>query len=79
MARFEPNIGLDPGAFLDGLEMLIELLIRDAQSHLAKQLDEARGDVVSDYQKYLEKTWLEEIRQKYPVVINRELLKQMTP
>ena len=55
------------------------VIINEVRPSEPKQLDEARGDVVSDYQKYLEKTWLEEIRQKYPVVVNRELLKQMTP
>ncbi len=55
------------------------VIINEVRPPEPKQLDEARGDVVSDYQKYLEKTWLEEIRQKYPVQVNRDLLKQMAP
>lgn len=55
------------------------VIIKEVRSPEPKQLDEARGDVVSDYQNYLEETWIEEIRQKYPVVINKEVLKQLAP
>jgi peptidyl-prolyl cis-trans isomerase SurA len=40
-----------------------------------KKLDEARGLVISDYQNYLEKQWIDELRVKYPVKVNQELLK----
>lgn len=33
-----------------------------------------RGKVTSDYQDALEKTWIETLRAKYPVVINQEVL-----
>ncbi|MBW6490028.1 MAG: peptidylprolyl isomerase [Lentimicrobium sp.] len=39
-----------------------------------KQLDEARGLITSDYQNYLEKIWIKELRQKYPYTVNREVL-----
>ncbi len=41
-----------------------------------KKLEEAEGQVVSDYQAYLEKKWMHELREKYPVVIQQnELIK----
>ena len=40
-----------------------------------KQLDEAKGLITADYQNYLEKTWISELRGKYPVKINEEVLK----
>jgi peptidyl-prolyl cis-trans isomerase SurA len=39
-----------------------------------KELDECRGLVTADYQNYLEANWIEELRAKYAVQVNRELL-----
>jgi peptidyl-prolyl cis-trans isomerase SurA len=42
-----------------------------------KSLDESRGLVTADYQNYLEKKWIEELRNKYPVHVNKELLSKI--
>lgn len=42
-----------------------------------KTIDETRGLVISDYQDYLEKQWVAELRKKYPVQINRDILSQI--
>ncbi len=39
-----------------------------------KPLEEAKGYVVADYQEYLENQWINELRQKYPVTVNQEVL-----
>jgi peptidyl-prolyl cis-trans isomerase SurA len=36
-----------------------------------KNLNETRGVATSDYQNYLEKQWVTELRQRYPVVVNQ--------
>lgn len=36
-----------------------------------RSFEEARGLVINDYQAELEKRWLEELKKKYPVVINK--------
>jgi peptidyl-prolyl cis-trans isomerase SurA len=38
-----------------------------------KQLKESRGLVTADYQNLLEKQWIQELRNKYPVVINEKV------
>jgi peptidyl-prolyl cis-trans isomerase SurA len=40
-----------------------------------KKLDEAKGLITADYQNFLEKAWIAELRVKYPVQVDRELLK----
>lgn len=42
-----------------------------------KKLDECRGLVIADYQNYLEKIWIEQLRVKYPVNINKEVLETL--
>ncbi len=39
-----------------------------------KNLKEAKGYIVSDYQEYLEKTWLADLRSKYPVTVDEAVL-----
>lgn len=36
---------------------------------------DVRGQVTADYQNYLEEKWIEELRTKYPVTIDKEILK----
>ena len=38
-----------------------------------KELDDARGIVTADYQNLLEEQWIIELKEKYPVVINKEV------
>ncbi|WP_298239237.1 peptidylprolyl isomerase [uncultured Algibacter sp.] len=42
-----------------------------------KPFEEAKGSVISDYQADKEKSWLNELKEKYPVVINQSILKQV--
>ncbi len=39
-----------------------------------KTLDEARGLVTADYQTFLEEKWISDLRAKYPVTVNEEVL-----
>lgn len=39
-----------------------------------KTLSEARGIITADYQNYLEQNWLKELRKKYTVVVNQDVL-----
>lgn len=40
-----------------------------------KTIQEARGTITSDYQDYLEKQWLQELREKYDYTVNEKQLK----
>ena len=39
-----------------------------------KKLNEARGIITADYQNFLEKEWIKELRSKYPFEVNKEVL-----
>ncbi len=43
----------------------------------AKELSEIRGMVIAEYQNSLEKEWITNLRNKYPVTINEELFKTL--
>jgi peptidyl-prolyl cis-trans isomerase SurA len=43
-----------------------------------KKLEEARGLYISAYQEYLEQKWLQELKKKYKIKINRKLLKTIS-
>ena len=42
-----------------------------------KSFEEARGLVISDYQGFLESQWIEELKKKYPVVVNEAELQKL--
>ena len=44
-----------------------------------KTLDEAKGQVISNYQNYLEAYWIKDLQDRYPVFINQEVLNSILP
>lgn len=53
--------------------VIVKKIVRPAP----KELHETRGQVTSDYQDYLEKQWIKELRNKYDVEVNRSLLSKI--
>lgn len=43
----------------------------------AKELDETRGRVISDYQDFIEKNWIKELQNRYTVNVNKKSLKKL--
>ena len=43
-----------------------------------KTFEDARGDVVSDFQDSIDKKWIAELKKKYPVKVNEEVLKNIS-
>lgn len=42
-----------------------------------RAFNEIRGMIVADYQDYLEQQWVSELRAKYPVVVNKQILEKI--
>ncbi|MCU0339558.1 MAG: peptidylprolyl isomerase [Spirosomaceae bacterium] len=51
--------------------------ITEIQAARTKTFAEARGAVINELQKTLEKNWLEQLRQQFPVQINEEELRKL--
>ena len=59
----------------DGKTMAV--VIHNTLEPGTKQLNEVRGLVTADYQNHLEKEWIKELRNKYPIKVSYELLSQI--
>lgn len=68
--------GLSPMAKLNDSSYRF-VLIKEIVKPEPKNLKEAKGYIVSDYQEYLEKTWLAQLRSKYPIVLDESVFKSL--
>jgi len=66
-----------PGPVLEDVGSSTFVIVKGQRSPEPKKLDEARGQITSDYQEFLESEWLKSLKEKYPVSINQDLLKQI--
>ncbi|MCB0754360.1 MAG: peptidylprolyl isomerase [Flavobacteriales bacterium] len=64
------------GPFKDG-DNDVYVLVKEVIEPTPKTLKEARGLVTAEYQNYLEKEWIKELREKYKYTANADLLKQI--
>jgi peptidyl-prolyl cis-trans isomerase SurA len=55
------------------------IILKGVRDPEPKALDEARGQITSDYQNYLESQWINELKMKYPVEVDKELLSGIKP
>jgi peptidyl-prolyl cis-trans isomerase SurA len=53
------------------------ILIEEVLKPQSKMLNEIKGTVISDYQNYLEKSWIKELKDKFDVQINNRTLEQI--
>jgi peptidyl-prolyl cis-trans isomerase SurA len=70
--RISWSVGLQQ-VELDGQFYLVE--VKRLVAPGVKSFEEARSSVISDYQDYLEKQWLIELRKKFPVKMNNKAKK----
>jgi peptidyl-prolyl cis-trans isomerase SurA len=63
-----------PGPVSESEDSYTFIIVKGLRSPEPKKLDEARGQITSDYQEYLEDEWLRILKEKYPVAVNQDLL-----
>jgi len=59
----------------DGHYLLVR--VHEVQPQQPKKMNEIRGLLIADYQQYLEEQWLKELRNKYSVHVDRDVLQQI--
>jgi len=61
----------------DNEDKLLEFFNKNAKQYPGKFFYEVRGQVIGDYQQYLENDWIKTLRAKYNVKINDDELKKL--
>ena len=64
--------GLSPNVEKNNQVVFVNII--ENMPAMPKAMDEAKGLITADYQNYLEKNWIGELRKKYPVTVNEQLL-----
>jgi len=52
-------------------------ILKTYPANMPRNYSEAKGLVISDYQVELEKTWVAELKKKYPVKIDEKVFQQI--
>jgi peptidyl-prolyl cis-trans isomerase SurA len=68
-----------PGPVIENDGISTFVIVKGIRSPEPKKLDQARGQITSDYQESLESEWLKGLKEKYPVTINQDLLNSIKP
>ena len=72
---FSWDTGLNKQKLIDELEGKYSFVIIEKKlPSQVKELQEAKGLITAAYQDYLESTWLDSLRKKYPIQINKDIL-----
>ena len=74
------NTTIDSVKWEKGIQKISDtrfVYIREILPAQPKLLTEARGVFTSEYQNYLEKEWIKELRNMYPVKVNEEVVKSI--
>lgn len=53
------------------------VLVRKVLDETEKTFKEAKGKVISEYQEIVEKNWINNLKEKYPVTVNMKVLKRV--
>lgn len=53
------------------------IYVKEVMPEKIKEFDETRGAVISAYQDKLEKDWIEQLKKKYPLKLNKKVLKKI--
>jgi peptidyl-prolyl cis-trans isomerase SurA len=53
------------------------LKVKEVKPAQEKTIDECRGKVISDYQQFLENSWVDELKKEFKVNVNQEVFEKI--
>jgi peptidyl-prolyl cis-trans isomerase SurA len=70
------NAGVEKGIVeLENADGIVKFAyIKGKLGPMPKELNEIKGLMTADYQNYLEQEWIKELRAKYKIVVNKDVL-----
>ena len=71
--KSEKKLGLNSDILIDDGSVVL-VYVKNKIPATNKDLKDVRGKVISDYQSYLENRWIDKLRKKYTIKINKEVL-----
>jgi len=57
---------------------IFSLVIKTYPEDQQRSFADARGLVINDYQNFLEKKWIEELKKKYPIIVNEKVFQTIS-
>jgi len=72
MVEWKPGVSDAINSDVENLTVFVKIV--EVIPPQQKELDESRGLVTADYQSFLEKEWIDQLKQKYPVNTNEGVL-----
>ena len=75
--NFAPGLITDPVINKGDGTSIFSLIIKTYPENQQRSFADARGLVINDYQNFLEKKWIEELKKKYPVTINEKVFQSI--
>ncbi len=57
---------------------IFSLVIKTYPEDQQRSFADARGLVINDYQNFLEKKWIEELKKKYPIIVNEKVFQSIS-
>ena len=64
--------GISPDMTMNNSVVFVD--VRNVIQPTPKTIEEAKGVITADYQNYLEKEWIAQLRSKYPVQVNEDVV-----
>lgn len=76
--NFAPGLITEPVVNSGDGTSIFSLIIKTYPEDQQRSFTDARGLVINDYQNFLEKKWIEELKKKYPVKVNEKVFQSIS-